>query len=305
MAVEVARSGPREIESGTAALVPVLGLLWGLNWVAVRICLDEISPWTLRFLGFAAGTAALLGFMLLKGRSLHIPRKHWWRVVAVGFLSITCYNLFSAFAQLSASTTRSAVLSYTMPIWAVILARIVLGERLDLRRGIGLALGIAGLLALGWPIVVAGQFSMGLVYAVMSGIVWAGGSVLLKRFPIDAGAITIAWWQLLLALPVTLIGMLIFEGMPELRALQPRTLWAFAYHAILAQAAATAIWFMILESLPTGVAAIGSLLVPAIGVLGATLLLGEHPTMGDLLGLAFIVTASAVVLLRFPQPSRA
>jgi drug/metabolite transporter (DMT)-like permease len=284
-----------------AALVPVLGLLWGLNWVAVRICLTEIPPWTLRVSGFTIGTAALYGFIWLKGGRLHVPRAHWWRIVLVGALSITAYNLFSAFAQLSATTTRSAVLSYTMPIWAVILARIVLGERLDLRRGLGLALGVAGLVSLGWPIIAGGQFSVGLLYALLSGMCWAAGSVLLKRFPIDAGALTISWWQLVLALPVTIIGMLVFEGLPEVRAFQSATVWAFLYHAILAQAVATAVWFTILEGLPTGIASIGSLLVPAVGVLGATALLGERPTPGDLLGLAFIVTASAVVLVRLPQ----
>jgi drug/metabolite transporter (DMT)-like permease len=291
---------------GTAtALVPLLGLLWGLNWVAVRICLTEIPPWTLRVAGFGIGTLALFGFIRWKGTSLHVPREHWWRLLVVGFLSITAYNLFSAFAQLSATTTRSAVLSYTMPIWAVILARIVLGERLDRRRALGLALGIAGLVSLGWPILAAGQFSVGLLYALMSGMFWAAGSVVLKRFPIGAGALTISWWQLLLALPVTIVGMLVFEGIPELRPLQTATIWAFIYHAILAQAVATAVWFTILEALPTGIASIGSLLVPAVGVIGATVLLGERPTTGDLLGLAFIVTASAVVLVRLSPDRRA
>jgi drug/metabolite transporter (DMT)-like permease len=293
--------GPQVIEGRTAALVPLLGLLWGLNWVAVRICLTEIPPWTLRVTGFAVGTLALFVFIWWKGERFYVPRAHWARLIGVGFLSITAYNLFSAFAQLSATTTRSAVLSYTMPVWAVIFARVVLGERLDTRRALGLGLGIAGLLSLGWPIIVAGQFSTGLLYALMSGIVWAAGSVLLKRFPIDAGALTITWWQLLLAVPVTMVGMLAFEGIPELRPLQAATVWAFIYHAVLAQAAATAIWFTILEGLPTGIASIGSLLVPAVGVLGATALLGERPTTGDLLGLAFIVTASAVVLVRLPE----
>ena len=269
----VRQAGPGG-QAGVAALVPVLGLLWGLNWVAVRICLTEIPPWTLRVTGFAIGVLALFGFIVLKRERLHVPRRHWWRVVVVGFLSITAYNLFSAFAQLSATTTRSAVLSYTMPIWAVIFARIVLGERVDLRRGLGLALGIAGLVSLGWPILAAGQFSIGLLYALMSGVFWAAGSVVLKRFPIDAGPLTIAWWQLLLALPVTIVGMLVFEGLPELRPLQTATIWAFIYHAILAQAVATAVWFTILEGLPTGVASIGSLLVPAVGVGGAMALLG-------------------------------
>lgn len=295
---------PQAGRSPAAALVPLLGLLWGLNWVAVRLCLAEIPPWTLRATGFSVGAAALFCFLALSGRNLTVPRRHWPRLLVVGLLSVTAYNVLSAFAQLSATTTRAAVLSYTMPIWAVLLARLVLGERLDARRSAGLALGAAGLAALGWPILAAGQFSAGLLYALGSGVSWATGSVFLKRFPIDAGPLTIASWQLALAVPATAAGMLLFEGLPELKPLASTTLWAFAYQAILAQAVATATWFTILERLPAGTAAIGSLLVPAIGVLGATLLLGERPTAGDLVGLAFIVAASAAVLLRLP-PARA
>ncbi|WP_246736410.1 DMT family transporter [Enterovirga aerilata] len=302
--MEVTAPVPRAVPTQTAALVPLLGLLWGFNWVAVRICLTEIPPWTLRAAGFAAGTLALYAYLRVRGKSLEVPRRHWLRLVVVGLLSITFYNLLSAFAQLSASTTRSSVLSYTMPIWAVIFARIVVGERVDRRRALGLGLGIAGLLSLGWPILAAGEFSIGLVWAILSGVSWAAGSVVLKRYPIDAGALTIAWWQLMLAVPVTTAGMLVFEGVPELRPLQTATIWAFIYHAILAQAVATTLWFTILEALPTGIASIGSLLVPAVGVLGATAFLGERPTTGDLLGLAFIVAASAVVLVRLPPERR-
>lgn len=286
------------IGGAATALVPTLGLLWGLNWVAVKLCLVEIPPWTLRVAGFAIGAACLFGFLALSGRSMTVPRRHWLRLVVVGLLSVTTYNVLSAFAQLSATTTRSAVLSYTMPIWAVVLARVVLGEKLDARRALGLGLGVAGLAALGWPIVAAGQFSAGLLFALGSGLSWAAGSVFLKRFPIDGGPLAITSWQLALALPVTLAGMLAFEGVPTALPAQATTLWAFAYHAVLAQAVATATWFTILERLPAGTAAICSLLVPAVGVLGATLMLGERPTPGDLAGLALIVAASATVLLR-------
>jgi drug/metabolite transporter (DMT)-like permease len=95
--------------------------------------------------------------------------------------------------------------------------------------------------------------------------------------------------------------MLVFEGLPQWRGLSQVTVGAFVYHAILAQAVATALWFVILGGLPAGVAAIGSLLVPAVGVIGAMTLIGERPTWGDLLGLVLIVSASAVVLLRFER----
>jgi drug/metabolite transporter (DMT)-like permease len=266
--------------------------------------LDEIAPWTLRVWGFSLAAPLLFALVLARGGSVRVPTKHWWRLAILGLLATTGYNLLSAFAQLSATTSRSAVLSYTMPIWAVIFARLVLGEKLDGRRMAGLGLGVAGLLSLGWPLLLSHQLSWGLAFAVGSGVIWAAGNTFLKRFPIDASPMVISAWQLAFGAVTCFFGMMAFEGFHLPFPLSARASAAFAYHVVFAQALATALWFTILSGLPAGIAAIGSLLVPGVGVIGAALLLGERPSPADWLGLVLIVAASATVLIR-PERERA
>ena len=281
-------------------LVTILGLCWGFNWSAARLALDEIPPWTLRAVAFWLAAGLLFATLLVRGAKLSVPHEHWGRLAVVGTLSVAGYNIFSAFAQLSATTSRTAVLAYTMPIWAVIFARIGLGEPFDRERRIALALGTAGLVALGWPLILAGQFSIGLVYAVLSGVVWAAGSVILKRWPIAASAPVITAWQMALAALVMSLGMLVFEGLPRRLPSLPATYAGLAYNVLIGQALATTLWFVILGRMSAGTAAIGSLLVPAVGVIGATIVLGERPTVADWLGLVLIVAAAAFTLLRRP-----
>jgi drug/metabolite transporter (DMT)-like permease len=57
------------------------------------------------------------------------------------------------------------------------------------------------------------------------------------------------------------------------------------------------LWFEIIASLPAGVAALGTLLVPVVGVSSAVLLLGERPSTPDLIGFALIFGAAVCVLL--------
>ena len=58
--------------------------------------------------------------------------------------------------------------------------------------------------------------------------------------------------------------------------------------------------FAIIERLPTATASLGSLATPVVGVAGSMLMLGERPTIADLVGFALIFAAAACVLL---QPS--
>ncbi|MGO4666290.1 DMT family transporter [Bosea sp. 2YAB26] len=283
-------------------LVPLLGLLWGFNWPAVRIALTEIAPWTLRAGGMSFAGLALVAIGLARGQSLAVPRGQWLRLAIAGFLSIAAFNVLLAFAQLAAPTSRAAILTFTMPIWATLLARFVLAEPFDRRRLLGLGLGAAGLLCLGLPLLASGSFSIGLLYALIASVSWALGTIVTKRWPVSAPALTIAAWQLLIGGVVAGIGMLVFEGLPVPKMLEARTFAALTFHILGAQALAYFLWFTVIARLPAGIASLGTLMVPAVGVLGSVLLLGERPTPSDWLGLVLVVAASGTIML--PQRRR-
>ena len=283
--------------------MPLISVLWGLNWPAVKIVLGELGPWTFRTAALLVATLLLAAVSLVRGQSLALPTGQVWRVLVPGALAIAAPNVLIAYAQLSAPTGRVAVVAFTMPIFATVFARMFLGERFDRRRIAGMLLGIAGLLALAWPLIVAGQVSIGLGFALMSAACWAAGTVLMKRFPLDAPPLTFATWQLFIGGICVTVGMVLFEGWPALRPLGTPTLVAFAYHALLGQALATVLWFEVVTKVPAGIAALGTLMVPAIGVMSATLLLGERPTLPDYVGLLFIMAASSTVLLPARRPA--
>jgi drug/metabolite transporter (DMT)-like permease len=278
-------------------LVPLLGLLWGFNWPAVRISLTEIAPWTLRAGGMAFAGLALVAIALARGVPLAVPRRQWLRLIVAGFLSIAAFNVLLAFAQLAAPTSRAAILTFTMPIWATILARLVLAEPFDRRRLLGLGLGAAGLICLGLPLIASGQFSIGLAFALVASVSWALGTIVSKRWPVSAPALAIAAWQLLIGGAVAGIGMLVFEGVPVPKMLETRTLAALSFHILGAQALAYFLWFTVIARLPAGIASLGTLMVPAVGVLGSVLLLGERPTPSDWLGLVLVIAASGSIML--------
>lgn len=283
--------------SWQVALVPLLGVLWGLNWPVVKIVLGEVTPWTFRTFGLLLGGLLLAAIAAWRGNALAVRREHWLRLIMAGLLSIAAFNILVAFAQLAAPTSRAAIVTYTMPIWATLFARIFLGERFDRKRVVGLLLGAVGLAALGWPLARDGQLSIGLLFALGAGASWAAGTVVMKRFPIAASPLAIAAWQLLIGSACCAVGMLIFEGVPVPRPLARETLLALVYHVLFAQALGYVLWFEIVARLPAGISALGTLVAPAVGVLGAMLLIGERPTLPDYVGLLLVIAAAASVLL--------
>ena len=112
-------------------------LTWGLSWSAMKIALNEIPPFSMRVGTCALGASALFALAFAQRRELRIrgtmARVH---LVIAGSLNVAMFSILTAFAQLATLTSRVAVLTYTMPIWAALLARIVLGERLNAMRGI-------------------------------------------------------------------------------------------------------------------------------------------------------------------------
>ena len=278
------------------ASVPLLAVLWGGNWPAVRILLEELPPWTMRAGGMALGGLCLMVIALASGQSLVVRRSQWVQLAAAGLLSIGGFNILLSFAQLAGPTSRAAIVTYMMPIWTVLLARFLLREPLDERRRLGLLLGVAGLAVLCWPLVRANDFPVGLIYALLAGISWALGAIVVKRFPVDAPAVTTVAWQLMIGAACAAAGMMLFENPTLPAALRPETVVAFAYHVLLSQAIGYVLWIKALSRLPVGTVSLGTLMVPPIGVAGAVLLLGERPTVADLAGLLLMTTAAFVVI---------
>src|SRR5262249_34904944 len=147
---------PAQHERGdvTARLMLVLlSLVWGTSWPLMKIALLEIPPFSMRAASSLFGAVTLSAWALLIGRSFRIPSvKAALHIIVASMLNVVGFSIFSAFAQLNAATSRVTILAYTMPIWAALMARPVLGERLTASRTVALVLCVAGLTILIYPL---------------------------------------------------------------------------------------------------------------------------------------------------------
>jgi len=286
-------------------IVPVvLALLWGLNWPAVRIALSALPPWTLRGAGLACGAILLLAIAKALGRSLRAAPGMAPRIAIAGVLNIAVFNVATAFAQLNTSTSRAAVLTFTMPIWTALFAWLLLGERIDRRKAIALACGSAGIALLAWPVFAAGGSPRGLVYPLVAALGWAAGTVYLKLRPIAGDRIVATGWQLAVGAACAGIGLLASGETPRLARFDAQVAGALAFHVLLATALAYLLWFRMLERTSASTSALTTLMIPVVGVLGAMMLVGDRPGALDLAGFAAVLAAAALILLPARAPAK-
>ena len=278
-------------------LVPVLAFSWGLNWIAIAFALREIPPWSLRFISTAIGAGALILAIRLSGRSLKVPAGSFKHIAFAGFCNVAVFNICGAFAQLSGATSRTVIITYSMPIWSAAGAWLVLNDRLDRTRLLALALCVCGLTILLWPLFAAGVPRSAL-FALGCALGWTVATIHLKWAGVDVDPLVNAAWQLVFGTLVIMIGMLIIEGMPQIWPIDTLTVASIAFIGLLGTGLGHFLWWTIAGKLPPTTAALGALLVPVVGVGGSVILLGERLTLSDTAGFALIFAAAACVLLQ-------
>lgn len=285
----------------TARLMLVaLSFAWGFTWPAMRIALQDIPPFSMRVVSIGLGMASLLAVVKLQGRSFALGgRRDWLHVIVAGMLNIVGFTMLSSFALLLAGTGRVAMLSYTMPIWAALFAWFALGERFTAARVLALMLCAAGLAIVIYPVAETGV-PVGLLLALATGISWGAGTVYLKWARISGDTVAVAAWQLVVAFLFVAACVPLVEGSLHITQARLPALIGTVFTGVIGSGLAYFLWFKIIGRLPAMTASLGILSAPVIGVISTVVMLGERPTVPDLIGFALIFAASVCVLL----PSR-
>ena len=134
----LAREPGARLRGGLAAGVPlalVAASGFGLFFVGLDAAADGGVPWTI-FTARSTSTVLAAGIALMLAISVVPPRRLLPTVVAVGLFD-TAANVLVAFATTRGSVGIVAVLSALYPVVTIVLARLVLGERLDGARRVG------------------------------------------------------------------------------------------------------------------------------------------------------------------------
>lgn len=275
-----------------------LGLFWGLNWPGMKIALGEITIWWFRGMSVAAGAMGLLAISALAGQKVWPTRAELRPLLICTVFNILGWHICTGYGVSLMPAGRASIIAFTMPVWAAILAVWLLGERMTAYRIAGLVLGMAGLAVLIGPdLAVFDEAPLGALFMLGAATTWATGTVLFKKFDWTSPVAALIGWQLALGAVVMLSVAAAVEPVPDPTQLSLKVILALAYLFALPMVYCQWAYFSVVRIFPAGIAAIGTLLVPVVGVVSSALLLGEPIGVPELLSLALIVMALFVVLV--------
>ena len=268
---------------------------WGFNWPVTKYLLSELPPLTMRGGAGVIGALLLAAMAVFSGQSLHVPRALWPRLVLAAMLNVALWMALMGLALLWLPASEAALIAYTMPIWASMLAWPVLGERPNLLRVISLVMAFAGLASImggngfaasvaKWP---------GIVMALGGAVGFAVGTVMAKKLPLNLPPLSAAAWQIGIGcLPVAIVGLLVESA--DITKLSNLGWVLLFYSTVIQFCVAYVAWFAALARLPASVAAIGTMAVPVIGVVVSAIVLHEPLGIGQIA--ALLLTLAGVML---------
>jgi len=272
------------------AILALIGLIliWGYNWVVMKVAIRYSSPIDYAALRVFLGGLVLFLVLIFLHKPL-LPREILGTSVT-GLLQTSVFYGFSSWALISGGAGKTAILNYAMPFWVLLLAWPLLGERLQKVQWMGIVAALAGMIFILMPFQFTETlFSEGL--AILSSISWAVATTVVKKLQqkTSLDLLSFTTWQMLIGSIPLILGAFLIPSPPIIWSLP--FIATLVYSVLLGNAAAWLLWFYVLAHLPAGTAGLGTLGIPVVAVLSAWAQLGEIPTHAEKIGMALIIGA--------------
>ena len=294
-------TGPRKFLGSRAegiCLVLFTACSWGMTWPQSKFLLSMLPPFSMRTGCGIAG--CIFAFLIAAARRERLipPRGQWGRLFVFAMLNYGLFVVLTTLALVWLRASEAVVITYTLPIWASILAWPMLGERLTPGRILAIVLGCGGV-----ALMVGVSFSgdggqaisgklPGAAVALAAAWLFGLGTVIGKKYPLRMPPIaSVAWQGGIGTLPVLILSL--WEH-PDWSSVTPHGWAAIGYISTLPLTLAYLTWFRGLKLVPASTAATTLLLSPVIGVIGSALLLGD--TLGPRQWAALAMTLGGVAL---------
>ena len=271
-----------------------VAIIWGMGFVIAKAAMEHFSPILLMALRFTLTALCMIWFFRPDPKLFN---KLFW----IAFVSAAIqYSLtFTGVSGIDAST--AALLIQLEVPFAILLAAVVLGDKLSIRQGVGVSLAFCGaILIVGEP-----KLASNMRYVLMvigGGFAWSLGQIMIKMMRVSGGFSLISSVAVFAAPQLFIASYLLEDNqIDQIITASPAAWAAVVYLGLVMTALGYAMWYRLLGLYDVNMVMPFLLLLPVTSVVGGYLFLDEILTTKTALGGLLALAGVAIITLRIKQ----
>ena len=272
--------------------------IWGGMYVVVKVVVAVIPPLELVWMRYVVAILALFIIGLVKKQSWRVHKRDFLLIVGIGIIGNTISIVTQEYGTMLSSAQMGAIITSSTPAFMVIFARLILKERLNLKKGISVCLATIGVLLIvgNGHINMSGQ--LGGISLLIAALTWALMSILIKRVPTSYSPLVVTAYSILVA--IISLTPFVIKGLSEIdmSQLAHPTIWGgILYLGIVSTACAFILWNRGLQLLNASSGGLFFFFQPLVGTLLGWLLLGEKIGGTFWIG-AFLILSGVLMVIK-------
>jgi drug/metabolite transporter (DMT)-like permease len=292
-------SSPRRVTASAFAIALALGtvyLVWGSTYLAIRVALESIPPFTMAAARFL--TAGALLYTWARWRGAPRPQAIEWRSsLILGALLLLGGNGGVVWAEQKVDSGLAALLVSTEPLWIVLLVWLQMGHRPRWRVAGGMVLGFAGVALLLRPAGGAVSHLAGAIVLLLAAGSWATGSLYALRAPQPRSPLLATAMQMLAGGGLLLAAALLMGEPARFHPAQVTavSLGALLYLVVFGALVGFSTYVWLLRAAPPVLASTYAYVNPVVAVFLGWAILHEPISHGTLAAAAVILAGVALI----------
>jgi drug/metabolite transporter (DMT)-like permease len=256
-------------------------LFWSGNFVLARAMSLDIEPITLSFWRWMIALLVFIPFSIMALiRDWAIIRKHLPLLILMGALGVAAFNTFVYLGVRDTTATNALLINSFIPIFIIILTRVMLGITLSLRKTIAVLVSSLGVLLLvvkgDFENLLALQINHGDLWVLLAALFWALYSISLRWRPAGLSSSGFLLFTMLVGVAILTPFYLYVLSQGVYLEINSPNMLTIAYVALFPSIGAFLLWNQGVKMVGAATAGQFIHVMPVLGTLMAVVFLGEQ-----------------------------
>ncbi|BAZ52767.1 hypothetical protein NIES4103_54320 [Nostoc sp. NIES-4103] len=280
-------------------LAVLVALIWGLNFVVIKLGLDAFPPLLFSCLRFTV--AAFPAVIFLKRGQIS-----WKWILVIGFtLGVVKYSFLFIGIKVGTPAGLASLVLQSQVLFTSLLSARILNDAPVLWQKIGISVAFTGLGLIASSMINSANF-LGFCLVIMASLAWAFANIFLKLAgKVDMFRLMI-WMSIVPPLPLLALSIIFENGQQDaITNINLLGVGTILYTGLIATVIAFGIWGWLLRIYSANIVTPFALLVPVFGLGSSALFLHEKITTINLVASLLILTGLFLIVFGRKFSSRA